>query len=329
MGIVFALYARKEIMAKLGDMWKVALQTIKGFAADKVFKMAASLSFSTVIALPALLIIVIWITSFFYDPADVESGVVKSIGAMIGGQAISQIQELLINTKFDYMSGWAKTLGVITLIISATGVFGEIQDSINTIWGLKAKPKSGWIKLLVNRLMSFSIVLSLGFILVVSLIANAMITGVSEYFRTTYAHVPVALFYAVNQLVTAVVLVLLFGAIFKVLPDAKIIWKDVLLSAIITTLLFMIGKYGIEIFLDRNATVTAYGSAGSVIVILLWVYYSSLILYLGAEFTQAFHKVKGRHIAPNKYAVWVEKEEIVVSSNKEVEKETEPQPVKK
>jgi membrane protein len=299
-------------------------QTFKDFGNDKVMKFAASLSFSTVFALPALLIIVVWIASFFYDPADAQSSVLKTLGNVLGTEGVIQVQEVLINTKYDYLGDWAKTLGIVTLIISATGVFGEIQDSINTIWGLKTKPRAGIVKILINRLLSFSLIISLGFILVVSLVANAFVTSLADRLQTYFTEAPVILFYILNQLVTALILVILFGAIFKVLPDAKLAWRDVFLGSIVTTLLFMAGKYVIEIFLARNATVSAYGSAGAVIIILLWVYYSSAILYLGAEFTQAWLKMKGRHIEPNKYAVWVEKKELVVEDNTEVEKDNKP-----
>src|SRR5574337_479419 len=301
-------------------------QTFSDFTNDKVLKFAASLSYSTIFALPALLIIVIWVTSIFYDPADVEGKLVKSLGAMLGTKAIVQIQEVLINTKFDYISTWAKVLSIITLIVSATGVFGEIQDSINTIWGLRPRPRAGILKIIINRLLSFSIVISLGFILVVSLILNALISSLFDALQTHFHDVPVVLLYIVNQVVLALVLLLLFGAIFKVLPDAKISWRDVFLGSLITTLLFMLGKYLIEIFLSRNFAVSAYGSAGSLIVILLWVYYSSIILYLGAEFTQAYLKMKGRHIEPNRYAVWIEKKEVAVPSNTQVEKDNQPKP---
>jgi membrane protein len=299
-------------------------ETAHGFSADKVLKLAAALAYSTLFALPALLIIILWICSVFYSPSRIETNLMLQMNALVGTDAANQIREILINSKFDYTSLWTKVLGVVVLALSATGVFGEIQDSINTIWGLHTKPKAGILKIFINRLLSFSIIISLGFILVVSLVANALIATLSESVHVHFPWIPIQLYYVVNQLLMAVVLVLLFGTIFKVLPDAKLHWKDTFFGAVITTALFMAGKYLIEYILSHSVTISMYGSAGAVIVILLWVYYSSIILYLGAEMTQVWIKMKGRKIQPNKYSVWVEKRNIQVASNTEVEKDNDP-----
>ncbi|MEO5645148.1 MAG: YihY/virulence factor BrkB family protein [Bacteroidia bacterium] len=296
-------------------------QTFSDFGKDKVLKMASSLAYVTIFALPGLLIIIIWVSGAFYDPAEVSGKFLKNVTSLLGLSNTIQLEGILIHAKFDYQNLWAKLLAVITVLFSVTGIFGEIQDSINTIWGLKTKPKAGIIKVLINRLLSFSVLISLGFILMVSLVLNALVTGLFENVQAHFPHIPIAIFWVINQLVIFFVLLLLFGAIFKVLPDAKIAWKDVLLTSGVTAGLFMIGKSAIGFFLAKNATVTAYGSAGSVIMILLWVYYSSVILYLGAEFTQIYIKLKGRHINPNKYAVWIEKKEIAVESNMDTEKQ--------
>lgn len=299
-------------------------ETAHGFSTDKVLKLAAALAFSTLFALPALLIIIVWICSVFYSPSTMETNVMLQMNSLVGKEAALQIQEILIHSKFDYTSLWAKVLGVVVLAVSATGVFGEIQDSINTIWGLETKPRAGILKIFINRLLSFSIILSLGFILVVSLIANALITTLTDNVHAHFPRIPMEMYYGVNQVVMAFVLILLFGTIFKILPDAKLHWRDIVFSSTITTILFMAGKYLIEYVLGHNATISMYGSAGSVIIILLWVYYSSIILYLGAEMTQVWIKLKGRKIQPNKYAVWVEKRNIRVDSNTEIEKSNEP-----
>ncbi len=300
-------------------------ETAHGFQSDKVLKLAAALAFTTLFALPGLLIIVLWLCSVFYSPSQMQDSFILQMNALLGKDAALQLQEVLIHTKFDYTSLWAKVLGIVVLAISATGVFGEIQDSINSIWGLQTKPRAGVLKIFINRLLSFSIIVSLGFILVVSLIANALISALSDNIHAHFSWIPVELFYALNQVVMAIVLILLFGTIFKVLPDAKLHWKDIFFSAVITTILFMGGKYVIEYILGHNATISMYGSAGSVIIILLWVYYSSIILYVGAEMTQVWIKMKGRKIQPNRYSVWVEKHTVQVASNTEVEKNNTPE----
>jgi membrane protein len=323
-GIVFASVAQIHPMSstekKPHFFIELFKQTFSDFSKDKVLKMAASLAYVTIFALPGLLIIIIWISGAFYNPAEVSGKFISSVTSLLGLKTTIQIESILIHAKFDYQTFWAKALGVITLILSVTAIFGEIQDSINTIWGLKTKAKAGIIKVLINRLLSFSVLISLGFILMVSLVLNVLITGLFDNIQESFPGIPIFIFWIVNQAVILFVLILLFGAIFKVLPDAKITWKDVFFTSGVTAALFMVGKSAIGFFLQKNATITAYGSAGSVIMILLWVYYSSVILYLGAEFTQVYMKLKGRHIRPNKYAVWVEKKDIPVASNTEVEK---------
>jgi membrane protein len=158
----------------------------------------------------------------------------------------------------------------------------------------------------------------------VSLVANALISALSDNIQVHFPWIPVQLYYLLNQVVMAIVLILLFGTIFKVLPDAKLHWRDIMFSSTITTALFMGGKYLIEYILSHSATISMYGSAGAVIIILLWVYYSSIILYLGAEMTQVWIKLKGRKIQPNKYSVWVEKRNVQVASNMDVEKDNDP-----
>lgn len=292
---------------------------------DNIMKQAAALAYYTVFSLVPMLIILIWISSIFYEPSKIQGELLYKMNDLIGKDASRQIQEVMIKTKFDSGSSWAKALGIVTLVLTATGIFAEIQDSINTIWGLKAKPKKGLIKLLFNRFVSFSLLISLGFVLVVSLTLNAVISAFTSRIQAVFPDVPVFIFYILDQAFIFLVITFLFSAIYKVLPDAKIKWTDVFGGAAISTLFFMGGKYLIGYYLEGNATISAYGSAGSVIIILLWVYYSSIILYFGAEFTQAYLKLKNRHIEPNQYAVWVETNEHVVESNTELTKASDTQ----
>ena len=198
--------------------------------------------------------------------------------------------------------------------LSATGIFGEIQDSINRIWGLQAKPKRGLIKLLLNRIMSFSLILSLGFAMLVSLIINGILAALKEKLQVEFPGLNVNLLLLVDYAIQLITITYLFAIIFKILPDAKIKWRDVTIGALVTTLLFLIGKSLLAYFIARNASIEAYGAAGSIILILLWAYYSSAILYLGAEFTQVYAKKFGSDIQPNKYAVWVEIQTVEVTA---------------
>ena len=296
--------------SRIKNIWIALRQAFEGFSSDKVLKMSGSLAYSTIFSIAPLLIIIIFLADFFYGREAVEGTIYGQIRNFVGNDAAVQIQSLIRNASLSGKSKGAIILGIITLILGATSVFGEIQDSINIIWGLKPKPKKGWIKMLMNRLLSFSVIGSFGFILLVSLVVNAILEVLMNRLQRMFPDVTVVLVYIVNQLLILVVTTFLFGVIFKVLPDARIRWRDVLTGAFATAILFMLGKFAITFYIDHSSVSTAYGAAGSLVVILLWVYYSSAILFFGAEFTKAYVAKHGSRIYPNHYAVWVKQIEM-------------------
>ena len=303
----------------LRDAWKITKQTFSDFIDDKVLKLSAALAYYTIFSLPGLIIIVIWISDIFYGEKAVEGTVYGQIAGLVGKDAAMQIQQTIRNATLSYETGFAATIGIATLIIGATSIFGEIQDSINAIWRLKAKPGKGWVKLIVNRLLSFSIIIILGFLLLVSLIINAVMDAFINKLTAIFPHTEVILAYAFNVVLSLAITSFLFGLIFKVLPDAKMEWRHVRAGAFTTAILFMAGKFGISYYLGHNQLSSAYGAAGSVIIILLWVYYSAAILYFGAVFTRVYAIHKGSHIYPNNYAVWIE--QVEVESDKSVKEQ--------
>lgn len=294
----------------LKTLWKILKQSGKDFLDERILKLSAALSYYTIFSLPGLIIIVIWISDLFYGQEAIEGTIYGQISGFVGPSTALQIQDTIKNATLSYQSGFAKIVGFITLIFGATSVFSEIQDSINLIWHLKAKPKKGWLKLIVNRLLSFSIILSLGFILLVSLIANALMDILLDKLTSVFPESQVVLAYIVNMALALIITSVLFGLIFKVLPDARISWKHVRAGAFTTAILFMAGKLIIGFYLAQNKMSTAYGAAGYVIIILLWVYYSAVILYFGAVFTRAYAMHTGSHIFPNRYAVWIKEVEV-------------------
>ncbi len=297
----------------LKNTWEVLVATLKGFKQDKVLKLSASLAYYTVFALPALALVLISVTGIFFGE-DAMSGVIyKELDGLIGKNAAIQIQEAIKNSYLSGTTVAGTILGILTLLLSATGIFGEIQDSINRIWGLQAKPKRGILKLLLNRILSFSLILSLGFAMLVSLIINGVLAALKEKLQVEFPGLNVNLLLFVDYAIQLITITLLFAIIFKMLPDAKIKWRDVSIGALVTTFLFLIGKGILGYFIARNASIEAYGAAGSIILILLWAYYSSAILYLGAEFTQVYAKKFGSNIQPNRYAVWVETQTVEVA----------------
>jgi membrane protein len=292
------------------NLWPVLKKSGIEFFNDSDFKLGASLSYYTIFALPPLLIIIISVSGVFFGAEAVRGEIYGQIAYLVGKDAAIQIQEMIKNAALSHDTVLATTVGVITLIFGASGVFGEIQDSINKIWGIKAKPNRGFRKLLRNRLISFSMIIALGFLLMVSLILNAILEALSHKLQAIFPNISVYLFYVLNLALLFVLITVLFAIIFKTLPDGKVHWKDALIGSTFTAFLFMLGKSAIGFYLGNSKIASTYGAAGSLIVILLWVYYSALILYFGAEFTKVYAYTFGKKIIPNDYAVYVEKQEV-------------------
>ncbi|HZG24614.1 MAG TPA: YihY/virulence factor BrkB family protein [Chitinophagaceae bacterium] len=291
-------------------MVEVFKDSFRGFSDDKIPKLSASLAYYTVFSMAPLLIVIIFLCGLLLRREAVEGQIYAQLAGFMGSDNAEQLQQTIKNASIAGKGGLAAVIGAITLLVGATTVFAEIQDSINFIWGLKPKPKRGWLKMLQNRLLSFSVIVSLGFLLLVSLAISAIIDRFSERLQIYFPDVAVAIFYVINVVVTIAVVTTIFGVIFKVLPDAKIKWKDVLLGAITTAVLFMIGKFGISFYISKSNIGSTYGTAGSLAVLLLWIYYSSIILYFGAEFTKAYAMKYGSEIHPNHYAVTVKAVEV-------------------
>lgn len=297
------------------NVWGVLKETFSQFKSDRVLKLSAALAYYTIFSLPALFLILISFSGLVFGDEASAGVVFGQLNELIGNKAAMEIQNGIAQMHISGKSYIGTIIGIITLVISAGGIFGEIQDSINLIWGLKAKPRNGFIKLLINRLISFSLVVSLGFILLVTLILNGLLAALHYRLELMFPQISVQIMLAIDYVMQVITITFLFAVIFKVLPDAKIKWRDVIKGAVFTTILFIIGKIIISYLISRNSVSEVYGAAGSVLILLLWVYYSSAILYIGAEFTQVYAMRFGSRITPNKYAVWTtdEKEQIKLS----------------
>ncbi|MES2430612.1 MAG: YihY/virulence factor BrkB family protein [Bacteroidota bacterium] len=307
----------------LSLLWTIIKQSFTDFVNNRVLKLSAALAFYTVFSLPAMLIIIIAVSDIFYGRAAIEGSLYHQISGFVGKEAALEIQQAISNAALSKSSKIATIIGAITLLFGATSVFSEIQDSINLIWKLKAKPRKGkgFIKMVLNRVMSFSIVVSLGFLLLVSLFINGLMGLLIDRLVQQFPELTVIMVYIFNIVITFGITALLFGMIFKILPDAQIKWRNVRAGAFTTAILFMLGKFLIGYYLGHNTFSTSYGTAGTVIVMLLWVYYSAMILYFGAVFTHAFAAHTDSKIYPNNYAVWVQ--EIEVESVKSIVEQPE------
>lgn len=308
-------YFNKQVIK---NFWKILKDTVTGFTDDKALKFSASLSYYTLFALAPLLLLLISLVGFFLGKDAVQGQLFGDLNGILGNQAAAQVQEMIKNLELSGKTTTAAVIGVVTLIVGATSVFAEIQDSINIIWRVKAKPKRGWLKILKDRMLSSSLIVGLGFLLIVSLVVNGAIKALNDRLMAYFPDVTVLLFEVINVVISFVVISFLFGIIFKVLPDVKIHWRDVRTGAFFTAVLFMMGRYLIGLYIETAGTGSTYGAAGSVIVILVWVYYTAAILYFGAVFTRVLADFLGRRIEPAEYAVYVE------TTEKQMDKEAIP-----
>jgi len=296
-----------KIVSNINKIWYLLKETVREFIDDNAINLSAALSYYTVFSLPPLLIIIISLSGIFFGTEAVKGELFGQINGLVGNEAALQIQEAIKNVSLSHSSTFATTISLFILIIGASGVFVEIQNSINYIWGIKAKPKKGFIKFLKNRLMSFSMIGSVGFLLLVGLIVNSLMDVLYNRLAAYFPKDTVYLFYALNILVVFIIITILFTVIFKTLPDGKVVLRDCIIGASFTAFLFMIGKFVIGAYLGSSAVASLYGVAGSVILILVWIYYSAIILFFGAEFTKVYALAHGKKIIPNQYSVRIEK----------------------
>lgn len=286
------------------DILKILGETGSGFIYHKIFKLSASLSFYTIFSIGPMMLVIIFISSTFFNRQAIEGTLYKQIGVLIGTDAALQIQELIKNTSVSSNNIMA-FIGFTLLFFAATTVFTEIQDSMNIIWELEVKKTRNWQQILKNRLIAFLIITLLGLLLLIILIVNGLLEGLMDRILQLFPKIAVNVVYSANIILTLFIVTLLFGFIYKVLPDVNIRWKYVATGALFASILFMIGKFGVTFYISNSNMSNTYSSAGSLVILLLWIYYSATILYLGAEFTKAYALKYSTSLEPRSYAVRV------------------------
>ncbi len=304
----------KNPNSKIRIIYDLVKGTITGFIEDKVPKMAASLSYYTIFSITPLLVVIISIISKVYKREAFEGKLFAELANIVGTDAAMQIQTFVANSNLTGKNTLAIIIGAVSLVLGATAVFGEIQDSINYIWKVKAVKRKGIVKMIIDRLISFSLVVTVGFLLLVSLIVSVATTELASALAYYLPEGRTTLLFIINNLVTLIIIGSLFTIIFRVLPDAKVRWKSSIVGALVTAVLFMVGKYLIEVYIASSNPGKVYGAASSIFIMLLWVYYTAFILYFGAEFTQVYAEKFGLGIRPADYAVYLE----VIEKEKEV-----------
>lgn len=284
-------------------------QTFSEFIDDNILKLSASLSYFTMFAIAPMLFLIITFLGTFYGVEAVQGRLFGQLQKLVGVNAAVQIQDMIAHIHVQNDTTFGTIIGVLILVIGATGVFTEIQSSINYIWSIKAIPKKGWLKFLINRLISFSLVVSLGFLMLVSLVINALMDALNDRLASIFTEGTFYLMYGLNVVIIFATISFFFAVIYKVLPDAHIHWKDAAKGAMFTAVLFLLGKFLIGYYIGSSKTSAVYGAAASLVIVLLWIYYTSVILYFGAEFTKVYALQRGHGIKPHSNAVYILKEE--------------------
>jgi membrane protein len=288
---------------KLKAGWELLELTFSEWMNDNAFELSAALAFYTIFSIAPVLLIAVGVASFFLAPDAATNQIVGEMDKMIGAQGANAVRQVIESSRGFGKGIWAVSVGTVTLITGATAVFGQLQGALNQMWDVQAKPDRGVImSLIVDRVRSFSIAVCVGFLLLVSLVISALISGLQNYMNHWLPGIP-WVWQTANAVSSFVVIAILFAMIYKFLPDVVISWKDVWTGAAVTAVLFTGGKYAIGIYLGRTATTSAFGAAGSLVVLLFWVYYSALISFLGAEFTQVYARRYGPGIQPKEHAV--------------------------
>jgi membrane protein len=282
--------------------WQLLKSTVAQWLEDQPFQLSSSLSYYTLFSLAPLLIIIIAIAGFAFGRQAAQQEIVGTIQGMIGQQSAEAVQGMIQNAGSQPKTGIIATVvGIVTLILGAGGVVSQLQTSLNTIWGVAPKPGQGVFGFLRQRFISFAMVSGIGFLLLVSLVVSAVLSSLTRWIGTFFGGTQV-IAHALDVIVSFVLVTALFGIIYKFLPDVRIKWRDVWTGAALTSMLFTIGKFLIALYLGHSAISSTYGAAGSIIAVLLWVYYSSLIFFLGAEFTQVYATHYGSGVGPRENA---------------------------
>jgi len=282
------------------DIWNILKSTYAQWSSDKASELAAALAFYTALSIAPLLVLIIAVVGFFLGQEAAQGQLVGQLRSLMGPEAAQFTEEAIANANKPGVGGIASLISIAVLLWGSTNVFAQLQNSLNTIWNVEPKPGQGIMATLRHRLLSFGMVLGIGFLLLVSLAFSTVLSAISGSFNGLLPGFD-WLWQILNYVISFGVMILLFALIFKVLPDVHVAWKDIWLGAAITSVLFIIGQFALSLYLGNQGS--AYGVAGSLMVFLLWVYYSAQILFFGAEFIQVYATRYGAGFEPSSKAV--------------------------
>jgi membrane protein len=287
--------ARHEPIGRL--VWSILKDTGRDWSDDSAARLAAALAYYTLLSIAPLLVIAVAVAGLAFGEDAARGQIAQQIGSVVGAQAADAIEAIAKNAHSPASGIVSTIIGVVVLLFGASGVFGELQSSLNAVWEVEPKSGSGLVGLIKERFVSFTMVLGVAFLLLVSLLVSAAIAALGHFLSSSLPGGEV-LWSVLNALISLGIVTLLFALIFKVVPDAKIAWRDVWVGAGVTALLFTVGKLLLGLYLGKSSFTSSYGAAGSVVALVVWVYYSSQIVLLGAEFTQVYATRLGSKIKP-------------------------------
>ncbi|SIS77625.1 YihY/virulence factor BrkB family protein [Belliella pelovolcani] len=300
--------------------FQIIIDSVKDFGSSDSMSFAASTAFYTIFSMPALLIIILNIGTAFYQESEVKEEIIIQVRQLAGEESAQTLADIMANFTIQADGVFSNFFAIGILAFSATTVFVSLQNAINHIWHIKAKPEKGFLKFVINRLLSFSMVASIGFILLVSLIMDALLIVIFNWFSDFFESMAFLLASVGHLIIGQGILVVIFALMFKILPDAKVRWRDTWLGAFITMLLFVLGKYMIGLYLGNSDLGSAYGTAGSLVILLIWVYYSVVIFLFGGQITYYIAEKVGKGVIPLAQAVKVELREIEEMKSEKEEK---------
>jgi membrane protein len=295
---------------KAKKWWLIFKTAGQNFFRGRPFIYSSSIAYFAIFSLPAMAIIAVLVAGSFYEDETVRNEMLKQVSQFAGHDSAAEVARIMDKMSQHPKSNLTKIISIATLLFSATTVLATLQESINTIWHIRPKPKKEFVKFLINRLLSLLIVFSLGILLLLSLITDTVLTVFRDLINQYLSTFAYQLIWIINTFASGVIITIIFALIYMILPDAKIKWKHVWVGALITAILFLLGKYLIALYLQNTNFSESYGAAGSLVALLAWVYYSVLILLFGAEFTHAYTKYMGGKITPTSHAVTIKIEEI-------------------
>lgn len=284
--------------------WEVVKETFSAWNNSSASKDSASLAYYAIFSIPGLLIIIIWIAGYFLGEEAIRGEISNQISGLMGADAAKSVENMIAGALIDKQNIFMKIIGVGSLVFGSTTLFFQLQHSLNTLWDVEAAPKKAIVKFLLDRVNSLGMILILGFLLMVTMILSSLISVFNKFITDYFGLETYVLVELINFAIGFGIVMLLFALMFKVLPDVEISWKSVWKGALLTTILFTLGKFLLSLYFGTAKPTSAFGTAGTVILIMMWINYSCMLVFFGAEFTKVYTYKKGYRIVPSKHAKW-------------------------